>query len=258
MIDTRMEPRFQSSRVRFQSSAIPHGIPIARGIHALSAVVGRRQNIVCPEELLRRIVDQHGIVRHGAAIVIQIMRTLGLGVVGAAVDCEITVVVNGELVLVEMLMLGEIRTAIELDPGGVRLPAIPHHKLADTGEIPLPRQLAFTRQRRIARHNLRIIPQKFQDRQHPLLGRETALPQKPRTVRILESVYGIAQTRLNRASPARAILDLLPRRRAIGKKFVEVRVPMLRNTEKWAAGSNSGVVRCDSASNISDAHVMRM
>ena len=45
------------------------------------------------------------------------MRTLGFGVVGAAVNRQIPVVKNSELILVEMLMLGQIRTTVEFNPG---------------------------------------------------------------------------------------------------------------------------------------------
>ena len=66
--------------------AVVDGVPVTGGVHPLSAVIGRRQQIVGPEEFLGRIVYQHRVVSDGAAIVIQIMRTLDFGVVGSAVD----------------------------------------------------------------------------------------------------------------------------------------------------------------------------
>ena len=69
---------------------------------------------------------------HSAAVVIQIVRTFRVGVVRAAVDCKISAMVNRELILIEVLMLGEVGPAIELDPGRFRLPTIPHHEMPDT------------------------------------------------------------------------------------------------------------------------------
>ena len=125
--------------IRFAANSVP----VARGIHALAAIVGGGHQIVGPEEVFRRIVDQHRIVRDGAPVVVEIVRTLSVGVVGAAVDRQISAVVDGEMVLVEMLMFGEVGAAVELDPGRVRFPAIAHHQVSYAGEITLPRQLVF-------------------------------------------------------------------------------------------------------------------
>src|SRR5579864_1244948 len=93
-------------------------------------------------------------MRHGAAVVIQIVRTFRVSVIRTAVDCQISAMVNRELILIEMLVLGEVGPAIELDPGRFWLPTIPHHEMPDTGEVALARQLFFTAQSRIPWSNL--------------------------------------------------------------------------------------------------------
>src|SRR5690348_5715407 len=97
-------------------------------------------------------------MRDRAAVVIQIVRTFGVGVIRTAVDCKISAVVNRELILIEVLMLGEIWPAIELDPGRFLLPTVPHDEMPDAWEVALAWQLLFTAQSRIPWCNFRIIP----------------------------------------------------------------------------------------------------
>src|SRR5215468_10390800 len=88
-------------------AAAPDGVPIPRGIHALPAVVGCGYQVVGPEELFLRIVNKNGVMRYRPSIVVQVMRTLGVGVVRPAIDRQVSPVVDRELILVEMLMLRE-------------------------------------------------------------------------------------------------------------------------------------------------------
>src|SRR5579872_5299421 len=94
---------------------------------------------------------------HRAAVVIQIVRTFGVGVIRTAVDGKISAVVNRELILIEVLVLGEIWPAIELDPGRFRLPAIPHDEMPDAREVTVARQLLFTAQSGIPWSDLRVV-----------------------------------------------------------------------------------------------------
>ena len=63
-----------------------HRIPKARGIHPLASIIRGGQHIFRPKEFFGRIKYQDGIVRHRAAVIIQIVRTLGIGVISAAID----------------------------------------------------------------------------------------------------------------------------------------------------------------------------
>src|SRR5665213_109128 len=120
-------------------------IPEARGIHALTTVIRSFQQIFRPEKMFFRIEDQHRVVRDGAAIVVQIMWALRLRVIGAAVDGKVPAVINGEMSAVQMLMLGQVRSAIEFDAGGVRPPSIAEYDLVDSGEMPMVRKFFRTR-----------------------------------------------------------------------------------------------------------------
>src|SRR6266498_4553615 len=117
------------------------------------------------------------------------MRALRVGVIRATVDRQMAVVVDRDLVLIEVLVFGEIRSTIKLDPGRFRSPAIPHHKMSDAGKVALARQLVFAGQSWVSRCDFGIVPQKLQNRQHPLLREEPALAQKPGAVGVLETVY---------------------------------------------------------------------
>src|SRR5579859_1722183 len=97
-------------------------------------------------------------MRDRAAVVIQIVRTFCVRVIRTAVDGKIAAMVNRELILIEVLVLGEIWPTIELDPGRFRLPAIPHDEMPDAWEVALAWQLLFTAQSRIPWSDLRVIP----------------------------------------------------------------------------------------------------
>src|SRR5437667_8237168 len=92
-----------------------------------------------------------------------------------------------------MLMFGEIRPAIEFNPGRVRFPAVSNHQMANPRKIALAGQLTFSSESRISRCNFWVVPQKFQNREHPILAEKTGLAEKPGAIRILETIDGIAQ-----------------------------------------------------------------
>src|SRR5438477_7759464 len=120
-----------------------YGVPKPCGIHPLASVIRGRKHIFGPKEFFGRIEDQNGIVRHGAPVIIQIVWTLGIGVISAAVDGQVSLVINRELILIEMLMFGEVWSAIEFNPGGIWFPAVSNHQMTNSREITLVRQLGF-------------------------------------------------------------------------------------------------------------------
>src|SRR3954452_20008192 len=105
-------------------------VPKAGGVHTLPAIVCRRQEILRPKEFFRRIVDQYRIMSDRAPVVVEIVRALAIGVISPAVDCQITAVIDRDLVLIEMLMFRQVRPAVEFNPGGVRLPSSAHNEMS--------------------------------------------------------------------------------------------------------------------------------
>src|SRR6185503_17568249 len=91
-------------------------VPITRRIHSLAAVVCRRPKVLGPEKLFTGLVNEHRVVRDRAAVVVQIVRTLGVRVVSAALSREISFVVDDEMVLVQVIVFSEVRARVELDP----------------------------------------------------------------------------------------------------------------------------------------------
>src|SRR5713101_9473914 len=91
-------------------------VPVSRRVHALSAVVGGVPQILRPEEWLIRLVDEHRVMGYCSAIVIQVVRTLGIGVVCCAVNRQVSMMKNRELVLVQVLVFRKIGTGGEFNP----------------------------------------------------------------------------------------------------------------------------------------------
>ena len=56
-------------------------------------------------------------MRDRATVVIQIMRTFGVCVVSAALSREITFVIDDEVILIEVIVLREIRAGVKFNPG---------------------------------------------------------------------------------------------------------------------------------------------
>ena len=112
----------------------PNRVPVARRIHSLAAVVCRRPEVLCPEKLLARLVNEHRVVCDRATVIVQVMRTLGVRVVGATLSRQIPFVINDKMILIEMLVLSEIWTGVELNPGGIRTKAIAHNQMTDAAK----------------------------------------------------------------------------------------------------------------------------
>src|SRR5439155_24580091 len=110
------------------------GVPVARGVHALPPVVGRGPEVLGPEELFPWLVNQHRVMRDGAAVVVQIMRTFGVGVVGPTLGGEIAFVVNDEVVLIQVIVFGQVGTRIEFYPGRIGPEAVAHDEVADAAK----------------------------------------------------------------------------------------------------------------------------
>src|SRR5882762_11033571 len=158
-------------------------------------------------------------MRYGAAVIVQVVWALCVRIVRTAVDRKISSVVDRDLILIEVLVLGEVRSTIELDPGRIRTPPIPHHEMPDAGKITLARQLIFAGQSWIARRHLRIVPHKLQHGQHPLLDRKSVVAQKPGAVGVLEAIYHIAQQSRVARIENRILIVTLARWRAVGKEL---------------------------------------
>ena len=168
-------------------------VPEAGGVHALPAVVGCRQKILRPEEFFRWIINQYGIVSDGAPVIVEIVWALAVGVVSPAVDRQITAVIDRDLVLIEMLVFGQVRPAIEFNPGRVRLPSVAHDQMSYAGKIVLPRQLILAGKRWIARRDFRVVPKELENRKGPLFWEEAALAKEPRAVGILKAIDGVPE-----------------------------------------------------------------
>src|SRR5882672_11105899 len=96
--------------------------------------------------------------------------------------------------------------------------------MANPWKVTLARQLAFSGESRISRRHFWVVPQKFQNRQHPILAEKTALAEKPRAIRVLEAIHGIAQQSGVSRIQNRIFVIALTRGCAIGKQFVEIGV----------------------------------
>src|ERR1051326_2957809 len=90
-------------------------VPVTRRIHALATVVRGGPKVLSPEKLLALLVHEHRVVRDGAAVVVQIVRAFRVGVVSAALRCQVTFVVDDEMILIEMAVLREKWTRVDLD-----------------------------------------------------------------------------------------------------------------------------------------------
>ena len=195
--------------------AAADGVPVARGVHALAAVVRRRQEVLAPEERLARLVDEHRVVGDGAPVVVEVVRALRVRVVHPAVDGQIALVVDDEVALVEVVMLGEVRSRVELDPGRVRPPAVAHHEVADAAEELRPRQLGVGGRPRVPRRDGGVAPQELEDGNGPLLGQPAALALDPGRERVLEAVDGVAEHDVVQGLQVRPLVVVVPRRRAV-------------------------------------------
>src|SRR4030095_16966562 len=98
-----------------------------------------------------------------------------------------------------------------------------HHQMTDSGEKSLPWELRRRCQGWLARHHLRVVPQKLQHREDPLLRSETAASQKPGAVRILEAVNLVTQQSGVPFVENGVFVVALTRGRPIRQQFVQIR-----------------------------------
>ena len=201
------------------------GVPEARRVHALAAVVRRVPPVLAPEEALAGLEDEHRVVGDRAAVVVEVVRALGVGVVGAAVDREVALAVDREAPGVEVVVLREVGAAGELDPGRVRRPPVADHEVADAGEEPMARQLGGARRGRVARHDLRVVPQELEHRNAPARREPAALPEEEGRVRVLEAVHRVAEDDAVDLVEVRELVVVVAGARAVGQQLVEVRRP---------------------------------
>src|SRR6185503_10699854 len=145
----------------FEIFTTANRIPITRRVHALPAVVGSGPKIFGPEELFSRLINQHRVVSDGAAVVVQVVRTFSVGVVGATFGSQIAFVIDGEMVLIKVVVFSEIRTRIELNPGRVGTEPITHDQVTNSSKEIVAGNLGVVCVSRIARDDLLVVPQKL-------------------------------------------------------------------------------------------------
>src|ERR1044072_177483 len=228
----------------FKIFPAPHRVPVARRIHALAAVISSRPQILGAENLLARLINKHRVMRDRSPVVVQIVRTLRIGVVSATLSCQIALVINDEMVLVEMIVLCEIRTGVELYPRRIRTKSIAHDQVTNAAKQMRARNLRGRAVGGIARRYIRIVPQKLRYRDAPFwLRGPAALAQKPCCIRILEAIDRISKTDIVFPLEVRKLVIVVASSRTVGQNFVKIRVGVMleeRITQRWIA------VRCRS------------
>ena len=147
-----------------------YGIPESRRIHPLPAIVGGFPLVVRPEKVLFRVVNQHGSCGQSCAgsssdSADSLSRCSPL-----PVNCQISPMIDSEMILAQMLMLGEVRSAIEFNPRRAASQPAAHHHMSHAREELLPWQLKGCVKSRIARNDTRIVPEKIQHSKNPLPG----------------------------------------------------------------------------------------
>ena len=116
-----MRPRSQRSRVRRQSSRLRTEFQKRDESMRWPPSLAAGHWFSPQKKRLARLVHEHRVVGDGAPVVVQVVRALGVGVVGARVDGQVALVVDREVVRVEVVVLGEVRarrrTAIQVESG---------------------------------------------------------------------------------------------------------------------------------------------
>src|SRR5258705_1234144 len=118
----------------FKFCTTANRIPITRRVHALPAGVGSGLKIFGPEGFFSRLINQHRVVSDGAAVVVQVVRAFSVGVVGATFGSQIALVVDGEMILIKVVVLGEVRTRIKLNPGRIGTEPITHYQVTNSSK----------------------------------------------------------------------------------------------------------------------------
>src|ERR1700752_190318 len=206
----------------------PNSIPIARRVHSLSSVVSSWPQVLGPEKLFAGLVDEHRVVCNGPAIVVQIVRALCIRIVGPTLSCQITLVINNEMILVEMIVLTEIWTRVELDPGRIRTKPVAHNQVTNATKKITARYLRACAVGRIPWGNVWVVPEKLCYRHAPLWLRGPAtLAQKPCGVRIFEAIDGVTKTDIVFPLQVWKLIIVVTRGRAVRQDFVEIRIGVM-------------------------------
>src|SRR3569832_3029402 len=117
------------------------------------------------------------------------MRALSIRVVCAALRCQITFVIDDEVVLVEMIVFTEIWTRVELNPGRIGTKTVAHDQMTDAAKEICTWFFCTRAVSGISWNDVRIVPEKLRYRDAPLrLCRPATLAQEPCGVRILEAI----------------------------------------------------------------------
>src|SRR5258705_12813249 len=173
----------------FEIFTTANGIPITGRVHALAAVVGSGPKIFGPEEFFSRLINQHRVVSDGAAVVVQIVRALSVGIVGATFGGQIAFVVDGEMVLIKMVVLGEVGTRIEFNPGRVGPEPITHDQVTNSPKEVVAGNLGVVCVSWIPRDNVLVIPQKLSNGNAVIFARRpSAVAQDPGGKWIFETI----------------------------------------------------------------------
>src|SRR6185503_11978355 len=155
-------------------------------------------------------------------------RALCIRVVGATLSCQVTLVINDEMILIEMIVLCEIWTGVELNPGGIRTKSIAHNQVTNAAEKIRTWNLRARAVGGIARRYVWIVPQKLRYRDAPFWLRGPAtLAQKPCCIRILEAIDRITKTDIVFPLQIRKFVIVVARSRTVGQNFVEIRVGVM-------------------------------
>src|SRR6185369_3012306 len=203
-------------------------VPVARRIHSLAAVVRRGPEILGPEKLLAGLVNKHRVVRNRAPVIVEIMRTLGVRVVCAALSCQVAFVVDDEMVLVQVIVFTEIRTGVELDPRRIGTKAVAHDQMTDAAKEIGTRNLGARAVSGISGSHVWVIPKKLSNGNTPLRSRRpTTLAQHPRGVRILETVDRIAETDVVFPLQVGKLVIVVASSGAVRQNFVEISVGVM-------------------------------
>src|SRR5690349_18325530 len=150
------------------------------------------------------------------------MRAFGVCVVRAALGREVALVIDDEMILVEMIVFREIWTRVKLDPGGIRAKAVPHDEVTNAAKEISARDLRPCAVGGISWRYIRIVPEKLRYRDAPLwLRRPTTLTQKPRSIRIFETIDRITKTDVVFPLQIGKLVVVVTSRRAVRQDFVQ-------------------------------------
>ena len=209
---------------------------------------------------LARLVDEQRVVRDRAPVVVQVVRALGVGVVGARVDRQVALVVDDEVRRVEVVVLREVGPARELDPRGALVPS----RRAARGGRCRGRAARRGSSASVVAAGSRgatvgSLPEELEHRVRPLGRQPRALLQQPRRVRVLEAVDRVAEHDVVARVEVRELVVVVARLAAVGQHLVEVAsCPCCGRPTSGAAGSSPVAVRRTSAIIASGAQVIRM